>query len=144
MKKTKTPKQFPVTDDPIVLRTDFSNPAAWEKICATIREPVKDFYANVEFVDDPQFEGVTNNELLRLVPEGYLHSFLIVVDETAASQSDHPLLVVDLIEEPGREFRAIPSQIQAIENSLSGANMGFEEFAESVDQDGVFRGFPEP
>jgi hypothetical protein len=29
-----------------------------------------------------------------------------------------------------------------IENNLSLANMDFEEFAEAVDPDGVFRGFP--
>jgi hypothetical protein len=59
----------------------------------------------------------------------------------AVLQPDHPLLVIDLQGEPGREFRAIPSQIQAIENNLSIANMGFEEFAEAVDASGVFRGF---
>ncbi|HLF89873.1 MAG TPA: hypothetical protein VI451_13065 [Anaerolineales bacterium] len=48
-----------------------------------------------------------------------------------------------MYEEYGREFRAIPSQIQGIENNLSIANMDFEEFADSVDEDGVFRGFPE-
>jgi hypothetical protein len=31
-----------------------------------------------------------------------------------------------------------------VENNLSVSNMGFEEFADKVDQDGVFRGFPEP
>jgi uncharacterized protein DUF6924 len=40
------------------------------------------------------------------------------------------------------EFRAIPSQIQGIENNLSIANMDFEGFAEAVNEDGVFRGFP--
>jgi len=48
-----------------------------------------------------------------------------------------------LYEGSGREFRAVPSQIQAIENNLSIANMDFEEFAESADESGVFRGFPE-
>jgi len=45
------------------------------------------------------------------------------------------------LEKTTREFRAIPSQIQAIENNLSEANMGFEEFAEAVAKGGVFRGF---
>jgi hypothetical protein len=31
--------------------------------------------------------------------------------------------------------------IQSIQNNLSIANMDFEEFANSVDDDGVFRGF---
>ena len=41
----------------------------------------------------------------------------------------------------GQEFRAIPSEIQGIENNLSLANMSFEDFARAVDGDGVFRGF---
>ena len=41
----------------------------------------------------------------------------------------------------GREFRAVPTSIQSIENNLSLANMDFVEFAESVDPDGVFREF---
>ena len=59
------------------------------------------------------------------------------------SLPDHPLLIVDLFEGSGREFRARPSQIQTIENNLSIANMDFQEFAEAVDQSGIFRGFPE-
>ncbi len=50
---------------------------------------------------------------------------------------------MDLYDGSGHEFRAIPSQIQGIENNLSIANMDFEEFAEAVDEDGVFRGFPQ-
>jgi hypothetical protein len=136
-------KPLPETEDPLVLRTDFSDQAAWETICATIREPVGEFHAYVDFLDDVEYAGLTKDQLLRLVPEDYGHSFIIVADQTATSLPDHPLLIVDLYEGSGREFRAIPSQIQAIENNLSIANMDFEEFAESVDDSGVFRGFPE-
>jgi hypothetical protein len=52
-------------------------------------------------------------------------------------------IVVDLYENSGSEFRAIPSMIQGIENNLSIANMDFEEFANAVDESGVFRGFLE-
>jgi hypothetical protein len=38
-------------------------------------------------------------------------------------------------------FRALPSQIQSIQNNLSIGNMDFEEFANNIDPDGVFRGF---
>lgn len=67
-----------------------------------------------------------------------------LADQTAMSPPDYPLLVVDLITEPGREFRAVPSQIQSIENNLSISNMDFAEFADSVGADGIFRGFPRP
>jgi len=138
-------KQIPETENALVLRTDFSNQTAWESICAAIRKPVGffRFHANVDFMDDEEYSGITREQLLELVPRDYNHTFVIVVDRTAVSHPDHPLLIVDLFDEgAGNEFRAIPSQVQGIENNLSNANMDFEEFSESVDEDGVFRGFP--
>jgi hypothetical protein len=138
-------KQIPETDYALVLRTDFSDQIAWEEICAAIREPIGDFHflAYVEFLDDSEFANLTKDQLLERVPENYNHTFIILADKTAISHPEHPLLIVELYERSGRLFRAIPSQIQSIENNLSIANMDFEEFAESADKDGVFRGFPE-
>jgi hypothetical protein len=135
-------KQLPETENPLVLRTDFSNQTAWEAICQTIRQPVTGFYAYVEFVDEAGYAALTKAQLLALIPDHYTHSFIIIADQIAISRPDHPLLIIDLYERSGQEFRAIPSQVQAIENNLSIANMDFEEFAEAVDEDGVFRGFP--
>ena len=137
-------KQLPRTENALVLRTDFSNQALWEEICRIIREPVGDwhFLANVDFADDVEYANITKAQLLELIPKDYNHTFIIVADRTAISQPDHPLLIVDLYERSGHEFRAVPSEIQGIENNLSIANMDFEEFAEAVDEDGVFRGFP--
>lgn len=138
-------KPIPETENPLVLRTDFSNRAAWDKICAIIRKPVGifRFRANVDFVDDIEYADIPKDQLLEIIPKDYSHSFIIIVDRAAISHPDHPLLIVDLYDGPGQEFRAIPSQIQGIENNLSIANMDFKEFADSVDEDGVFRGFPE-
>jgi hypothetical protein len=136
-------KQLPKTEHALVLRTDFSNQAAWEAICAAIRAPVGELRAFVDFLDDAEYAGATKDQLLGLVPEGYDHTFLIVVDRTAISHPDHPLLLVNLWERSGQEFRAIPAEIQGIENNLSIANMDFEDFADAVDETGVFRGFPE-
>ena len=52
--------------------------------------------------------------------------------------------MVDLYEEPGRTFRVIPAEIWSVDNNLSIANMDFAEFADAVEPDGVFRGFPKP
>ena len=138
-------KRIPETENALVLRTDFSDQAAWDGICAAIQKPVGifRFRANVEFLDEPQYANLTRDQLLNLIPPNYNHSFIIVADRTTISQLDHPLLIVDLYERSGNEFRSIPSQIQGIENNLSIANMDFEEFAESIDEDGIFRGFPE-
>lgn len=137
-------KQIPETGNAPVLRTDFSDQAAWEEICAEIQRPVGllRFRANVEFLDDVEYAGMSTNQLLELLPHDYNNSFIIVADQTAISFPEHPLLIVDLYERSGHEFRAIPSTIQSIENNLSIGNMDFEEFAEAVQEDGVFRGFP--
>lgn len=141
-------KMLPKTDNTSVIRTEFDNQHTWETICKLIRAPVHegsdDFYANVDFVEDSEFRNLTREQLLARVPSDYGHSFLLVVDMTATQHPDYPILVMDLGHERGRTFRAIPSQIQGIENNLSIANMDFFEFADNVNEDGVFRGFPSP
>ena len=137
-------KQLPNTENALVLRTDFSDQAIWEAICAEIQRPVGifRFRAHVEFVDNTEYQDITKQQLLQLVPEDYNHSFIVIVDQTAVSHPERPLLILDLFDGSGNEFRAIPSTIQSMENNLSIANMDFEEFAESVGEDGIFRGFP--
>lgn len=137
-------KQLPKTENPLVLRTDFSNDAGWRTICAEVQRPVGifRFRANVEFLDDIEYAGLTKEQLLKAAPENYSQTFIFIVDQMTVVHPEHPILVVDLYEGTGNGFRAVPSQIQGIENNLSIANMDFEEFAEAVDRDGIFRGFP--
>jgi hypothetical protein len=59
------------------------------------------------------------------------------------SDAEQPVLVVDLCEQPGRTFRVIPREMWGVENNLSIANMDYDDFANSADADGVFRGFPQ-
>jgi hypothetical protein len=115
-------KQLPQTENPLVLRADFSNQAAWDVICAEIQKPVGifRFRANVEFLEDVEYTGITKDQLLGLIPRNYNHNFhslMVLIDQAAISHPDHPLLIVDLYEGFGQEFRAIPSQIQSIENN---------------------------
>ena len=104
--------------------TDIYNQAAWETICAIIREPVGDFYAYVDFLDDLEYRDITNDQLLGLVRENYTHTFIVVVDRTPISLADFPLVIVDLYDGSGREFSAIPSKIQSTQNNLSLAEHG--------------------
>ncbi len=71
-------KSIPKTEDALVLRTDFSNSAAWEEICAAIRQPVgaEEFQPYVEFVNDPEYDGASVEQILSAIPEDYEHSFL--------------------------------------------------------------------
>jgi hypothetical protein len=128
-----------------VIRTDFSDQARWEAIRAAIIAPSEDdgFVAAVEFVDDPTLAGFTVDHLLALATEetiGYQRC-LLVVDAVTTASREWPVLVIDLREDRGRQFRAVASHIHSIENNLSIANMDFFEFADNVEIDGVFRGF---
>jgi hypothetical protein len=138
-------RMFPKTDNAVVIRTDFDNQEVWHAICNLIRAPVHEgdntFYAYVDLVEDVRYRDLPVTELLAALPSDYKHSFLFVVDRDAISRPDSPVLVVDLHGSRGRTFRTVPTQVQSIENNLSIANMGFEEFAEAVGRDGVFRGF---
>jgi hypothetical protein len=62
----------------------------------------------VEFLEDDEFRDPSKEDLLPRVPTGYLHSFVFVADREAISNSEFPILVVDLLHERGRVFRAIP------------------------------------
>ena len=134
-------KALPKTEQALVLRTELANDDAWARVRDAIREPAGEFRAYVEFVEDPAFDGASVEELLQSAADGPYRSFLFVVDATALSDSEHPVLVIDLHASPGRTFRVIPAEMWSVENNLSIGNMDFEEFAESVDGDGVFRGF---
>lgn len=138
-------KPIPQTENALVLRADFSDDEAWESICKAIRQPAGDFQfqAIVDFLSEPDYDGLEPQKVVSLIREGSQHTFIFVVDHTTFSNPDHPILCIDLCREPGRTFRVIPSEMWGVENNLSIANMSFDEFADSVDQDGIFRGFPE-
>jgi hypothetical protein len=139
-------KLLPQTNNPLVVRTGFENQQAWKKICKLISAPVPApgdaFYAYVQFLDDEDYRGLSTDELLARIPSDYKHSFLFVVDSETIAHPEFPILVIQLRGVRGRSFRAAPATIQAIENNLSIANMDFSEFANAVDSDGIFRGFP--
>jgi hypothetical protein len=132
-------KPLPRDTGSLVVRTDFSDQAAWKAIRKAIETPNEEgFAAYAEFLDDPAYAGATADELLALDPQGDL---LALVDHVTIASPEMRLLVVDLHEERGRRFRMVATEFWGIENNLSIANMFFSEFADSTDDDGVFRGF---
>ncbi len=135
-------KKIPTTKNSLALRTDFSDESAWAAICSAMQKPVGEFRAYVHFVSDSEYEGVSIEQLPSILSEDSHRSFAFIIDHMALSHPEHPILVVDLHDKPGRTFRVIPSESWAVENNLSIANMGFEDFADAVDRDGIFRGFP--
>jgi len=125
------------------LRTDYSNEAAWQSLRDAIEKPVGEFRAYVDFVSDPDYANLEMEDLLEVCSGLKRDGFAFVVDHLAIFHPEHPILVVDLLNEPGRYFRVIPAEAWGIENNLSIGNMGFEEFYDATDADGIFRGFTE-
>jgi len=136
--------KIPPSESALLIRTDFSDESAWQKLLSEVRDPADPFIFNMEIVDNGANSSATVDQLMEAIPETYPHSFMVVADSMAISQPEHPLLVVDLFEERGRQFRAVAAQVASIDNNLSIFNMGFDEFAELADDAGVFRGIPEP
>jgi hypothetical protein len=51
-------------------------------------------------LDDESYKDITKQQLLELVPKDYPHTFIILVDRTAISDSESPSMIVDLYAEP--------------------------------------------
>ena len=134
------------SEDPIVLRTDFSDDKEWEIICREIKTPDPElgFLAYVSFVNDTAFRGYQEKDLLEIRLQKYEHYFIFFVDEETIKNKEHPILCIGLHANSGLKFRTIPSEMWGVENNLSLSNMDFEEFVNAVDSDGVFRGFKDP
>lgn len=159
--KTKT---LPRSNATLFVRTYFGDPATWVAICNEIRQPAEEYtagfaafaainamigqdvgegpQAHVTIVDDVAFAGLTPEQLIGRLRPGSHQTFLFIVDRESMTKPDHPVLVVDVSVRRGRTFRAVPCQIQVIESNLSIANCDWEDFADHVEDDGVFRGRP--
>ncbi|MBE7195760.1 MAG: hypothetical protein INR66_25190 [Gordonia polyisoprenivorans] len=132
-----------------MIRTDFSDDVAWRTVKAAVSAEDysgSGYEPNLAFVERRDLASMEAEALVAEIPtqypSDYEQPFLIIVDALAMSSPEHPVLLVDLNEEDtSPPFRALPREIAAIEANLSLANMDFFEFGDSVDSNGVFRGF---
>ena len=104
-----------------------------------------EFAAHLTCIDNREYDGMTIENLLEAIGEPPPY-YAFVVDAETVQNPDAPIVCVhtgtDEPERPrGRTFRVIPSEMHAVENNLSIANSDFEDFADNVDADGVYRGF---
>jgi hypothetical protein len=133
---------LPKSDNSLLLRTDFSDDAAWIALCEAVRAPSEDgFEARLDCIDDPAYRGLTIDQLMELAPKGSGRLFVFLADSIALSDPERPILVVDLDDQPGRAFRVIPRVMWSVENNLSLSNLDYDDFASNLDADGIFRGF---
>jgi hypothetical protein len=139
----------------LVIRTDFEHQAEWEEVQAAIAQPRIEcgFAADVVFVDDPQYNGLTAQRLLDLLPDDANAAVAFLVDTQTLTDADRPILGVNLFDYDedtagerkgprfGHTLRVIPSEMWNVENNLSLGNMDWRAFAGRLDARGVFRGF---
>jgi hypothetical protein len=134
--------KIPKSEQALLLRTDYSDQAAWAELVRLVEAPYTDgFRAYLTFVDEPQIADKSLDELMTLVEASEYRSFFFVADREAIIGVEHAVIVVDLVDQRGRNFRVIPSQMWSVENNLSLANLDFSDFLESTDSAGVYRGF---
>ncbi|MGE7386910.1 DUF6924 domain-containing protein [Streptomyces sp. NPDC004126] len=129
----------------LVLRTDFCDDAAWDAVQAAL-DGANGEYSNATYVSDPRFTDVELRVLLAeetAAGEDELVVHMFLADATTMADPAHPLLAVDLWEEPGRTFRVPARWFPDVSANLCIANMDFAEFADAADGSGTFRGFGE-
>ncbi|MFJ7495122.1 DUF6924 domain-containing protein [Streptomyces sp. NPDC097727] len=153
-------KNLPQSEATLLIRTDFSDEAAWQDLRTVVTTPSDeddDFLAMLHIVDDPAYRDLTTEQIVALAPAE--DDLLIVADEKALTGSEMPLLAVCMSDEdddegagedagedsdskPGfDELRVVATELWSIENNISLANMDWEEFVDAAEEDGVFRGF---
>lgn len=134
-------KRIPETEaSTAVIRTDFSDDPAWHALVRLASRPVNGNKANLDFISDPAFSGLTQDELIQRLPDDYNHQLILVADGLSMSEAGHPLLVVEV--PAGQTFRALAEQMSIVENNLAIGEMEFGDFIYSLAEDGIFRGFP--
>ncbi|MEU3317367.1 hypothetical protein ABZ743_32480 [Streptomyces sp. NPDC006662] len=126
----------------LLIRTDFTQPHTWQKLCEAIQTPTEDgFLANVVTIDDPAYRNLTPQQVLKRAPTDPQDRLVAIADSTTLSTAELPLLVIDLLEHGTQLLRVTAAQLWSIDNNLSLANMDYEEFTAAANDDGIFRGF---
>ena len=119
-------------DGGLVLRTDFSDAAAWERIGEEIRQSLLELWdeedsSHLELVSDPRFKGWSMNQIKEASTSWVEQNHLFVVDAKSIKDKENRVLVIDLGEKPGRTARVLPSRVGPIFAELSTQNASWGE-----------------
>lgn len=111
-------------------------------VAAVRTENADGFRAYVQFIDDARWVGATPDDVRSAIPDNSEGaSVLFIADDITLTTEGSPVLVVDLQE--GRpSFRCVAADLWAVDNNLNLANADWEDFAEAVDEQGVYRSEP--
>ena len=145
--------------DPWVVRTFKNRPELWDSLKQRISAPVGSFgfLANVKFVDDPKYYGLSNIDLVHALPANYPGGFVFAATgESSPDDEDVVTLhyfypdsndVADYERPPSavpadelQSVRHLPQVVQELENNLSISNIDMEDVHNGVPADGIYRG----
>ena len=126
----------------LVVRTYFGDDAGWDALRAVIGEGSEEgFFANVEYVDDPQFDGLSVQALEQAHPHRADEwDVMYVADERAIVEPVHPLLVVRVGNHDEQPFRCRADLVYEVDANLSLANLDWSDFRDQIDDSGVYGG----
>lgn len=128
-------------DKSLLIRVDFASDPVWREIIDAITTPSEDgFLPQLAVVDDSRLSGESPDAIAAAVSSVSGHSFLFIADRVTIANPDHPVLCIEL-PLAVRYFRVIPSEMWAVDNNLSLANLDFEDFLQAAGPDGIYRGF---
>jgi hypothetical protein len=133
---------LPSTEASLLVRTDFTDDAAWEATrAASLAENEHGSRAHLHVVDDEAFTGATWQWLRSAILDLDRRGVLLYVADTAALAGDHPIQVVDLSRTARQPFRCLARELAGIDGTVTDATMEWEDFADNVESDGTYRGF---
>jgi len=132
-------RSLPKSANSLLVRSARRGSTEWKLLLAAVGSENDDgFRAYVDAVDSRRWYGEDVRVLRAAMPPTDA-SVLFVADDIAVATPDFPILVVDLRD--GRPpFRCIAAELWAVDNNLNVSNMDWEDFADAVDQKGVYRG----
>ncbi|WP_146162543.1 DUF6924 domain-containing protein [Nocardia seriolae] len=126
----------------LLLRTDFTDDTTWaQTLAAVIASYREDTITGLTPVNDAAFDRLTLDALGELIHD---QTYVFLADATTMTDPEHPLLAVDTSDESSHGnypmLRLAPSVMAEVEVNLFLANTDFADFADTVDDDGVYRG----
>jgi hypothetical protein len=134
--------RLPSSEDSLLVRTNFADDDAWGRArSAALAENGDGFRAYVRVVDERAWEGAQWEQVRGAAIASREHAAVLFIVDRLALASEHPILVLDLSGESRPPFRCIARELWSVDNNLNIANMDWDEFANTTDDYGVFRGF---
>jgi len=137
---------LPDTGRGLVIRTDFTDPAAWEAVAERVAEGFAEEHGGpgggdplLDLVDDEEFSGLTPERARLLAVGTDFREAVFLADSTTMGAADRMLLAVAGHREEDHvwRFRVKPESVQRMVLMFS-TKFSFEDYLDEVDDNGVY------